>query len=214
MERNPEWRGEEPAFDEIQFIKYGTQDAVERALKLGEIDMDPRGPAGDLRAARRGAEHRDRASPTPAYTELAFNLCPEEDCPDAKFNPAVQDSTVRQAIAYAIDRERINEIAPQGTSFVANGILPSFYKSFYEEPEQTTPYDPELANQILDDAGWALGDDGGPRPRAARSSRSTSTCARSRSSTVQTARLIAEMTAGDRGRVQRPGGQHRQARPS
>ena len=24
MERNPEWRGEAPAFDEIQFIRYGS----------------------------------------------------------------------------------------------------------------------------------------------------------------------------------------------
>ena len=32
MERNPEWTGEQPDFDEIQFIKYGTEDAAERAL--------------------------------------------------------------------------------------------------------------------------------------------------------------------------------------
>ena len=62
---------------------------------------------------------------SPSYTELAFNLCSEQDCPDAKFNPAVQDQAVRQAIAYTIDRERINEISALGTSFVANGILPA-----------------------------------------------------------------------------------------
>ncbi|MGZ8667716.1 MAG: ABC transporter substrate-binding protein, partial [Solirubrobacterales bacterium] len=39
MERNPNFQGPEPAFDEIQFITYGSQDAVERALKLGEIDI-------------------------------------------------------------------------------------------------------------------------------------------------------------------------------
>ncbi len=39
MEVNPEWTGEEPAYEEIQFIKYGTEDAVERALQLGEIDI-------------------------------------------------------------------------------------------------------------------------------------------------------------------------------
>ena len=33
--------GEAPAFDEIQFIKYGSSDAVERALTLGEIDFIP-----------------------------------------------------------------------------------------------------------------------------------------------------------------------------
>src|SRR4029078_12410399 len=39
MERNPNWRGEPGPYDQIQFIKYGNQDAVERALQLGEIDL-------------------------------------------------------------------------------------------------------------------------------------------------------------------------------
>jgi peptide/nickel transport system substrate-binding protein len=160
MERNPEWRGEEPAYDEVQFIKYGTTDAVERALGLGEIDVIPEvQPAAFERLSEEEGVETVRA-PTQSFTELAFNLCSEENCPDAKFNPAIQDRTIRQAIAYSIDRERLNEIATQGTSFVAHGLLPSFYKRWFEIPEQDYPYDPELANQLLDDAGWTLNDDG------------------------------------------------------
>ena len=40
LERNPYFRGPAPRFDKIQFIKYGNQDAVERALQLGEVDLD------------------------------------------------------------------------------------------------------------------------------------------------------------------------------
>ena len=160
MERNPEWRGEAPAFDEIQFIKYGSSDAVERALTLGEIDFIPEVQAAtfDRLGEQEGVETIQ--APTYAFTELAFNLCSEQHCPDAKFNPAIQDKTIRQAIAYSIDRERNNEIANQGTAFPAHGLLPSFYKTFYEVPEQDYPYDPELANQLLDEAGWELNDDG------------------------------------------------------
>lgn len=161
MERNPNFRGEAPEFDEIQYIKYGTQDAAERALQLGEVDVvshDVQAPTFDKLGDEPNIE--TVRSPSPAYTELAFNLCPERYCPDAEFNPAVQDRTVRQAIAYAIDRERINAIAGHDTSFPAHGILPSYYKSFYEVPEQDYPYDPELANQMLDEAGWTLNDDG------------------------------------------------------
>lgn len=162
MERNPEWQGQEPEFDEVQYIKYGNQDAVERALRLGEIDMVLE--VGESSFARLDEDPNVEAvaAPSPGYTQLAFNLCPENLCPDAEFNPAVQDVDVRQAIAYAIDRERINEIAAQGTSFPGNGILPSYYRAFYEEPEQNYPYDPELARQILDDAGWV---DNGEEPR-------------------------------------------------
>jgi peptide/nickel transport system substrate-binding protein len=193
MERNPEWRGEEPGFDEIQFIKYGTNDAVERALGLGEIDFITEvQPAAFERLSQEDGIETVRA-PTYGFTELAFNLCSEKNCPEAKFNPAVQDRTVRQAIAYSIDRERLNAIASQGTYFVAHGLLPSFYKSFFEIPEEDYPYDPELANQLLDEAGWTLNDDG-VREKDGQTA-SFVLYVRSESPfTIQMAKLIAEQT--------------------
>jgi peptide/nickel transport system substrate-binding protein len=195
LERNPEWGGDEPAYDEIQFIKYGTEDAVERALMLGEIDMDLEVQPATFERLGNEPNIETIRSNDPAYTELAFNLCSEENCPDAQFNPAVQDKTVRQAIAYAIDRTRINEISALGTSFVANGILPSYYQDFYEEPEQTyQPPDVEVANQMLDDAGWQ---DNGDEPRTKGDQElSFDLYVRSESqSDIQAARLIAEMAA-------------------
>jgi peptide/nickel transport system substrate-binding protein len=194
MERNPEFRGDPPAFDEVQYIKYGTQDAVERALQLGEVDMVME--VSESNFERLGSEPNIEtvSSASPAYTELAFNLCPEEFCPDAEFNPAVQDVEVRQAIAYAIDRERINVIAARNTSFPAHGILPEFYKSFFEIPEQDYPLDVAQANQILDDAGWVMGDDGvrskdGERLEFDLYVRSES------SYNIRAAKLVAEQTA-------------------
>lgn len=194
MERNPNWRGEPGAYDEIQFIKYGSQDAVERALQLGEIDIIGEVEAGSF--ARLGSQDNidTLKSSLPAYTQLSFNLCPEKLCPDAEFNPAVQDQTIRQAVAYAVDRNKINEIAARDTSFVANGILPSYYKSFYETPEQTYPYDPDLANQMLDEAGWTMNDDG-VREKDGETA-SFDLYVRSESPyNIQAAKLIAEMTA-------------------
>jgi peptide/nickel transport system substrate-binding protein len=107
MERNPNFRGEKPAFDEIQFIKYGSADAVERALRLGEIDAIPEAQAPSFEKLGQADNVKTDRAPSPSFTQLTFNLCSEENCPDAKFNPAVQDRTVRQAIAYAVDRERV-----------------------------------------------------------------------------------------------------------
>ena len=133
-------------------------------------------------------------SPSPAFTELAFNLCPEELCPDANVNPAIQDLPVRQAIAYSIDRDRINQIAASGTSFVANGLLPSFYKSFYQEPDETYPFDPDMAKQILDEAGYLPGDDGIREKDGDRLSFNLFTRTRSESAyNAQAAKLVAEM---------------------
>ncbi len=194
MERNPEFRGDAPAFDEVQYIKYGTQDAVERALQLGEVDMVME--VSESNFARLGEEPNIEtvSSASPSYTELAFNLCPEDLCPDAEFNPAVQEVDVRRAIAYAIDRERINTIAARDTAFPGHGILPEFYKSFYEVPAEDYPVDIDLANQILDDAGWVMGDDGVRSKDGVRLE--FDLFVRSESSyNIRAARLVAEQTA-------------------
>jgi peptide/nickel transport system substrate-binding protein len=194
MERNPEWQGSEPAFDEIQYIKYGNQDGVERALRLGEIDMVVEVDASTFERLDEDPSIEALSSPSPSYTQLAFNLCPEELCPDAEVNRAIQDVEVRRAIAHAVDRDRVNTISARGTAFPGSGILPSFYDAFYEEPEQNYPFDPELANQILDEAGWEQEGDG-PRTRDGEEL-SFELAVRSESpSNIQAARLVAEMAA-------------------
>jgi peptide/nickel transport system substrate-binding protein len=191
MERNPNFRGDPPAYDEIDFVKYGTQDAVERALQLGEVDAVLEVSAANFERLGTEPDIETLRGSSPAYTELAFNLCPAQYCPDAQLNPAVQDRTVRQAIAYSIDRDRINVIANRETSFVAHGMLPEFYKSFYEVPEQDYPYDPDVANQMLDDAGW-VGNSDGVRAKGDETL-SFDLYVRSESpSTIQAAKLIAE----------------------
>jgi peptide/nickel transport system substrate-binding protein len=160
MKRNPQFRGKKPVFDEIQFIKYGTIDAVERALRLGEIDAIPEAQAASFAKLSEAQDIKTDRAPSPSFTQLTFNLCSKENCPNAKFNPAVQDRTVRQAIAYGVDRERVNEISTRGTSFVGHGLLPTYYKSFYQQPADDYPYDPDKANQMLDDAGYTREGDG------------------------------------------------------
>ena len=205
MERNPNFRGPEPAFDQIQYIKYGTQDAVERALQLGEIDMVVEVQATNFERLGERAQHRDGASPTPAYTELAFNLCPPDKCPDAEFNPAVQDRDVRQAIAYAIDRERINTIAARETSFPPTGSCPSSTSRSTSSPTQDYPLDVDRANQILDDAGWVMGDDGVREKDGERLE--FDLYVRSESPTTSRRRSWSpRRPSADRRQVQRPGG--------
>lgn len=194
MDQNPEFDGKKPKFGQLQFVKYGNQDAVERALQLGEIDLVPEVQASTFKRLGEQDNIKTVDSPSPAFTELAFNLCPEKLCPDAQVNPAIRDLPVRQAIAYSIDRERINQIAASDTSFVANGLLPSYYKSFYEDPENTYPFDPEKAKQILDDAGYLPGDDGIREKDGDRLSFNLYTRTRSESAyNAQAAKLVAEM---------------------
>jgi peptide/nickel transport system substrate-binding protein len=193
MEPNPEWTGDEPKFGEIQFVRYGTEDAAERALTLGEVDIIAEVQPTTFERLGNEPNIETIQGASPSYTELAFNLCSAQNCPDAEFNPAIQDKAVRQAIATVVDRERINEISALGTSFVANGILPQFYSTFYETPEQAySEPDAEAAKAILDEAGW---EDNGDEPRTKDGmTASFDLLVRSESqSDIQASKLVAEM---------------------
>jgi peptide/nickel transport system substrate-binding protein len=193
MSRNKYYRGPKPKFDEVQWIKYGTNDAVERALSLGEIDIIPELQAPAYARLGKSKNIKVIKASSPSFTQLSFNLCNKQNCPNAKFNPAVQDRTVRQAIAYAIDRKRINQIAARGTAFEGHGLLPEFYKSFYSVPADDYPLDVAKANQMLDAAGWKKGG-GGVRQKGG-TKLSFDLYVRTESpENIQDARLVREMT--------------------
>lgn len=64
-----------------------------------------------------------------------------------------EDVKVRQAIAHAIDREAIVESFYAGHGEVTEGFLTS-YSPFFDETLENRAYDPELAKQLLEEAGW------------------------------------------------------------
>jgi peptide/nickel transport system substrate-binding protein len=70
---------------------------------------------------------------------------------------------VRQAIAYAIDRDKIIHDLLLGQGKVANSILPE--ESWAYSPGHTYNYDPGKAKQLLDQAGFRDPDGDGPQMR-------------------------------------------------
>ncbi|NUU78861.1 ABC transporter substrate-binding protein [Paenibacillus xylanilyticus] len=72
----------------------------------------------------------------------------------------LQEKEVRQAITYGLDRQSIYVDANQGAGAVANIPASPISWSYTEEGINPYAYDPDKANQILDEAGWAKGTDG------------------------------------------------------
>jgi peptide/nickel transport system substrate-binding protein len=68
--------------------------------------------------------------------------------------PPLDNVKVRQAIAYAIDRERMISGLLQGQGKIAHSILPE--SSWAYTPGQTYHYDPAMANKLLDEAGFKV----------------------------------------------------------
>ncbi len=71
-------------------------------------------------------------------------------------DPALQDPVVKKAIAYAIDRQELVDIARLGYGTATETFIPpQFFGPAYENPDATTyEYNVFLANQMLDAAGY------------------------------------------------------------
>ena len=87
---------------------------------------------------------------------LGFNL---ED-------PILKNIKVRQAMAYAIDRQAIVDFLMKGQASLATGLL-SPANWAYEPNVATYAYDPQKAKTLLDEAGYPDPDGDGPEPRFA-----------------------------------------------
>ena len=186
MERNPNFRGPEPAVrrgpvHQVRQPGRGRARAAAGRDRHRSSRSRPRPSSG----LGERAQHRHRAQldrrPTPSSRSTSAR---RSICPDAEFNPAVQD--LRRAPGDRLrDRPRADQRDRHPRDLVRRrtGSCPTFYKSFYETPEQDYPLRPRQREP--DPRRRRLGAERrrGPRRRTARSSRSTSTCARSRRTT-------------------------------
>jgi peptide/nickel transport system substrate-binding protein len=87
--------------------------------------------------------------PSFAYTYLGFNLK----------HPFFKDKRVRQAIAYAIDKQEIVDVVLFGLGTVATGpYVPHTWP--YNPNVKKYDYNPEKAKELLKEAGWTMGSDG------------------------------------------------------
>jgi ABC-type transport system substrate-binding protein len=80
--------------------------------------------------------------------------------------PPLNDVRVRQAIAYAIDREGMIRDLLLGQGKIAHSILPE--ESWAYTPGKTYSFDPAMAKKLLDEAGLRDPDGDGPQMRFAK----------------------------------------------
>ncbi|MGI6148032.1 MAG: peptide ABC transporter [Firmicutes bacterium] len=85
-----------------------------------------------------------------SYNYICFNMR----------QPRFADPVVRQAITYGFDRETYVEVLREGFGIVANAPIPMASWAFTDEGINEYPYNPELAAQMLAEAGWKPGPDG------------------------------------------------------
>jgi len=144
IERNDAYWGAKAKIPKVRFAV--VPDVTTRALELrkGSVDLAINSLSADMVAAlRKEPQLVIRSEPGTVYTYLAFNLR----------DPILQDVRVRQALAYALNREKMIHYLWRDLAKTAPSILPPAHWAFAKAVRQY-PYDPARANQILDEAGY------------------------------------------------------------
>ncbi len=164
MEKNPDYWGDVPIIDKVIMRNYKTEDAAVQALKKGEVDFAEDIGGLAIESLEGEPNITTHVGNTTSYDEIAFNagsvdLDTGEPLGDP--NPAVLDPKFRYALGFAIDREVMAERIYEGLAVPGDTIVPAGSAWKWDPPEDVAfEYDPARAEQLLDEAGYTMGDDG------------------------------------------------------
>jgi peptide/nickel transport system substrate-binding protein len=154
MEANPDWWGGEPRIKRVIHRNIPDSQTLVVALEAGEIDAS-------LYALPTVAETLK------AKENLEVIIVPFDFPNGFKYNlnhPVLKELAVRKAIAHAVDTDTFAETFLLGLGAPGLGpVAPGIWA--YNENLKPYEYNPELAMQLLDEAGWVDSDGDGIREK-------------------------------------------------
>lgn len=137
------WYGNQPFVQSLSLRFFSDFNSAIDALNSKKVDGMSFVPRQLVSSITNTQNYKTFHLQLPQYTALFFNN---------KNNSALKDKTVRQAIAYSIDRQRLIQDALDGLGTIVNGpLLPGM--GGYEELEGY-PFNPIEAQRLLETAGW------------------------------------------------------------
>ncbi|MFC5951706.1 ABC transporter substrate-binding protein [Pseudonocardia lutea] len=140
--RNDDYWGEKAKLDKLVFKIIPDENARKQELTAGTIDgYDYPSPA-DYNALKQAGQQVLIRQP---FNVLYMGI-------NTKNNPALKDIRVRQALAYAIDRQALVQTKlPEGAE-VATQFMPKTVAGYADDVQQY-PFDPQKAKDLLAQAG-------------------------------------------------------------
>ncbi len=146
---NPDYWGGKPAVDELFFESYQNADTMVQDLKSGSLDAANGVPAAQFKGL---ASDRitTNAAVSWSFEQITFNCY---DNAHSHGNPVLLDPQFRQALQYAVDRDKNAAVAYGGYMSPGTTLLPP-YSAYARQPPSPYSYDPAKANEMLDAAGY------------------------------------------------------------
>jgi peptide/nickel transport system substrate-binding protein len=142
------WRGK-PTIDRIIYQEYATDDAMVQALLAGEIDLISIVPSTAIPTLQDAQNVELVAMRALDIDELIINSHEQGSQPASLNDPAV-----RLAIAYAIDKQQIVNVAYLGYAEPASVVVPPALGDWHNSDVVDIPFDTAEGNRVLEEAGY------------------------------------------------------------
>ncbi|WP_188189926.1 ABC transporter family substrate-binding protein [Nonomuraea sp. SYSU D8015] len=148
--RDDKWWGKKAKLDKIIFRTIESPAAEVNAFANGELDAAniQAGNPADLKRAKEVPDADIRKSLSPNWRHITVNNQSE----------FLKDKSVRQAVAYGINREAITASDLKDMDWpiqtLGNHVFMNNHKSYVDNSGDIGKYNPEKAKQLLDAAGW------------------------------------------------------------
>jgi peptide/nickel transport system substrate-binding protein len=148
---NPDyWAADQDAFpyDKLTLSVIADPTAAKNAASTGEVDALTVQPGTEISGFEQVTSlSGEQAGMTGAWLDMT-----------GATTKALGDVRVRQALNYAIDREKLGQAAYQDTAIAVPGVpVPEGDAAYTDELGALYPYDPAKAKQLLAEAGYADG---------------------------------------------------------
>ncbi|MFG1612308.1 ABC transporter family substrate-binding protein [Nonomuraea wenchangensis] len=148
--RDDNWWGKKAKLDKIIFRGIESTEAQVNAFANGEIDgvEIPSGSPAELKRAKEVPNVDIRKALSPNWRHITVNNVSEN----------LKDKTVRQAIAYGINRDVITQSDLKDMDWplqtLGNHVFMNNHKGYVDNSGDLGKYNLEKAKQLLDQAGW------------------------------------------------------------
>lgn len=152
--KNPTFYGPKPHIDGFGLRIFSNDDAMVSAFKSGELDALESVPATSVKTLKDGGF---KVGIVPGVEENDFIINSNPKKPN---NRELLDLKVKEAFAYAIDRQEIVDVAWLGYGQPAASFIAPATGDWANPNLQPEAFNLDTANGLLDNAGYAKGPDG------------------------------------------------------
>jgi peptide/nickel transport system substrate-binding protein len=153
--RNPNYWGKQGAADEVIIQTFADSNTMVQALKSGEVDYVRGIQADQFDALANEPDIKTVEGFANGYSYLSFNTKGNAEGYGGSTS-ALADPAFRDALGYALDKEKLVDATLAGHGVVGDTNVPPYHAKWHVAPASPRTFDIDEAKSKLDAAGYKL----------------------------------------------------------